>query len=75
MKTIEILVSIFKYGGFKELEVNTFESHESVMMWINNILRHTERTKIEEAECGESLNKYTGTFNYSGIDYIVYLDI
>lgn len=72
---ITIEVKIFKYGNFKEIDIREFSSVKDVNVWIGKILAYTEIYRKESALCGETLEKYTGTFNYDNKSYNVVLDM
>jgi len=66
---IEIEVSLYKYGEFKETQIFKFENEEGVFSYIETGKSNTEEVDFFSKKYGESTRKWTESFSYKGVCY------
>lgn len=70
----KLKVSIYKYGEYRRSDTYNFGSIRELEEWVSNSVKFTDREIEMEKLCGESLNKWSGTFIYNNRDYYIYID-
>ena len=75
MEKLALNIQLYKYGQKNEILVYTFHTVKELEQFISRKEEETLELEREEEECGESLIKWTGSFEYNSKNYSVAIDL